>query len=61
MEDNTRYGRISNTRKEVVGCVQDVVEKKKFPVQFEYGKKKYMSASLLSYICLKDNVDKEVD
>ena len=47
MEDNTRYGRISNTRKEVVGCVQDVVEKKKFPVQFEYGKKKYMSASLM--------------
>ena len=43
----TREGRSRSTRKEVMGCVQDVVGKKKFPVQFKYRKKKEIIYSLL--------------
>ena len=44
IEEKTREGISRSTRKDVVGCVQCVVSKKRFLVQFEYGKKKYMSA-----------------
>ena len=43
-EENTREGRSRTMRKEVVGCVQDVVGKNKFLVQFEDGQKKEMSS-----------------
>ena len=36
-EKNTREGRSRTTRKEVVGCVQDVVGENKFLVQFKDG------------------------
>ena len=34
MEENTREGKIMRTKKEVVGCVQDMLGKKKFVVKF---------------------------
>ena len=34
MEENTREGRIRTTRKEVVGCVQDVVEENNLSFKF---------------------------
>ena len=40
LEKITREGRIRRMRKEVVGCVQALVTKKNFLVQFNYGKKK---------------------
>ena len=40
LENITKEGRIRRMRKEVVGCVQSVVEKKKFLVQFEDGQKR---------------------
>ena len=43
-EENTREGRSRTMRKEGVGCVQDVVGKNKFLVQFEDGQKKEMSS-----------------
>ena len=50
MEENTRKGRSSRMRKEVLGCFQDVVAKKKFLVQFEDGQKRDMSS--ISLLCL---------
>ena len=46
-----RDRRITSMSKYVVVCLQDVVEKKKFLVIFEYGKKIEMSDSWLSYLC----------
>ena len=40
LENITREGRIGSMRKEVVGCVQAVLGKKKFLVQFKDGQKK---------------------
>ena len=40
LEKITREGRSRRTRKEVVGCVQSVVGKNNFLVQFECGQKK---------------------
>ena len=45
----------------MVDFVQDVVGKKKLIAQFEDGHNKYMSASLLWYICSKNYVDQDVD
>ena len=45
LENITREGRSSRTRKEVVVCVQDVSGNKKFLVQFKYGQKKEISSS----------------
>ena len=45
----------------MMGCVQYVLGKKNFEVPFEYGKKKEMSASSLSYVCDKEEVGEEVD
>ena len=50
MEENTPEGRIRRMRKEVVGCVHDMVGKKKLLVQFEYGQKKEISSSLLVFL-----------
>ena len=61
MEENTREGRSRMTRKEVVGCVQSVMGKKKFLVQFEDGKKREMSSCLLVYVCSKHEVHLEMD
>ena len=57
MEENTREGRNSRIRKEVVGCVQDVVGNKKFLVQFGYGQNKDMGSFLLSCVCSKEGYD----
>ena len=61
MEENKREVIRRRTRKEVVGCVQDVVGKKNFLVQFEDGQNKYMSDSSLFYICEKEEVFQEAD
>ena len=37
IEENTREGRSRRIMKEVMGCVQSVVRKKKILVQFENG------------------------
>ena len=50
VEETTREGRIRRVRKEVVGCVQDVVGRNKFVVKFEYGYNIDTSASSLSYV-----------
>ena len=44
-------------RKEVVVCVQGVVGKNNFLVQFENGKKKYISSSSLVFLSLKEEVE----
>ena len=48
-------------REEVVGCDRDFLGKNNFLVQFEYGQKKQMSASLLYYLCEKEEVGQEAD
>ena len=48
-------------RKEEVGCVQTVKEKKKFIVQFEYGHNKEMSSFSLVYACSKQEVCIDMD
>ena len=57
IEDNTREGIIMRTRKEMVGCVQDLVGKNRLLVQLKYGNKKDMSSSLLQFLCSKEEVD----
>ena len=49
LENITREGRSRSMRKEVVGCVQAMVGKNLFLVQFEDGKNKYMSSCLLHF------------
>ena len=56
MEENTREVIISRMRKEVVGFFQSLVVNKKLLVKFEYGQNKYMSSSLLQFLCLKEEV-----
>ena len=41
----------------MVVCVQAVVGKKRFLVQFEYGQKKEMSSCSLVFLCSKEEVD----
>ena len=53
----TMEGRIMRMSKEVVKCVQDVVRKKKFLVQFQYGKKKEISYNLLLILSLKEEFE----
>ena len=43
MEENTREGRNRRMRKDMVGCVQDLVGKKILLVQFKDGQKKEIS------------------
>ena len=49
LEKITREGRSRRMRREVVGCVQAVGEKKKFVVQFKDGQKKEISSSSLVF------------
>ena len=41
----------------MVGCVHSVVRKKKFLVQFKYGRKKDISYSLLVFLSSKEEVE----
>ena len=41
----------------VVGCVQSVVGKKKFLIQFEDGQKKEISSSSLVFVSSKEEVE----
>ena len=59
LEKITREGRSRRMRKEVVGCVQGVVGKKKFLVLFGYGQKKDMGSSSLLYLSEKEEVEME--
>ena len=61
MEEKNRQGRSRRTRKEVVGCVQDVVGKKKFLFQFVDGKMKYISSTFLECVCSKEEVGQEAN
>ena len=44
-------------RKELVGCVNIVVGKNNFHVQFEYGKKKEISYYLLVFLSPKEEIE----
>ena len=57
MEENTREGRSKIIRKELVGCVQNVVGKKRFLVQFGDGQKKDMSFVSLVFLSTKEEVN----
>ena len=59
LDNITREGRIRRMRKEVVGCFQTVVGKKRLLVLFEDGQKKEISYSLLVYLILKEKVEME--
>ena len=59
LENITREGIIRRMRKEVVGCVQSVVGKNKFPVLFKYGQKKKIGSCLLVYLSEKEEVEME--
>ena len=50
MEEKNREGRIRRTRKEVVGCSQAVMGKKKFLVKFKIGHMREMVSCSLSYV-----------
>ena len=56
LENISREGRRRSMKKEVVGCVQDVAGNKNFLVQFEDGKKKEISSSLLMFLSPKEEV-----
>ena len=45
--------------KDVVGCANSVLEKKKFFVLFKYGHKKEISSSLLVHLISKEEVEME--
>ena len=49
------------TRKEMMGCVQDVLWKNKLIFKFEDGKKGEIGSSSLSYLCEKEEFGQEVD
>ena len=60
LEKITREGKNRRRiRKEVVGCVHSVVEKKKFLVLLEDGQKKEISYSSLVSLSSKEEVDME--
>ena len=50
LEKITREGRSRRMSKEVMGCVQSVVGKKKFLVQLDDGQKKEISSSSLVFL-----------
>ena len=60
MEKKAREGRIRSTRKDVVGCVQDVIGKKKILVQFKGAHEIYISTSLMLHLFKKEEVGQEV-
>ena len=56
MEENTREVRIRRISKELMGCVQAMVGKKKLLFQLENGKKKDIISSSLVYVCSRKEV-----
>ena len=56
-KEKIRQGRTRSMRKEVVVCVNAVVRKKIFLVQFEYGHKKEISSCLLVFLYLKEDIE----
>ena len=59
LEKITREGRRRRIRKEVVGCVHSVAEKKKLLFLFEYGQNKKIGSFLLVYLSSKEEVEIE--
>ena len=57
LENITREVRSRRMRKDMVGCVQSVVGKKKLLVQFENGNKKDISYSSLVFLSSKEEVE----
>ena len=57
LENITREVRSIRMKKEVVGCVQSVVGRKNFLVQFEDVQKKEIIFSSLVFLSLKEEVD----
>ena len=57
LDNITREGRIRRMRKEVVVCVQSMLFKKNFLVQFEDGHKKEISSSSLVFLSSKEEVE----
>ena len=56
MEENIREWRIRRMRKELMGCVQSVVGKKKLVVQFKTLHKKEMIYCSIVYVCSKEEI-----
>ena len=54
MEENTREGRIRRMRKELIGCVQDVVGRKQLSVQLKKNQKKEMIYCSIVYVCSRE-------
>ena len=50
MDNNTREVRISSMSKDVVVCVQDMVDNNGFLVRFKYGHSMDMNYFSLSYV-----------
>ena len=61
MEEKIREETIRSISKEVVGCLQYIMGKKKVPVQFEDTHNRDIIDSLLSYLFEKEEVVQEVD
>ena len=61
MEENTRKGRTRKARKEVMDCVQDVIGKNKYLVQYLNRQKREMSYYFLVYVCSEGKVGQDVD
>ena len=59
LDNTTKEGRSRRMRKEVVGCVQIVVGKKKFRVLLKYGQKIEMGSCSLVYLIEKEEVEME--
>ena len=60
-EDNNGKGIIRRTNKEVVGCIQAVIVKEKFPVKFKGCQRREMRSCSLSHECSKEEVGQEVN
>ena len=54
-------GRSNSMRRKAVGCVQAVVANNNFIVQFEDVQKRYISASPMPCVFLKDDFGQEID
>ena len=57
MEENTREGRSSMDRNEVLGCFRAIVGKNRLLVQFGDEYRREMSYSLLVFLNSKEEVD----
>ena len=57
MEENTRKGRSSRMRKEVVGCFHYVVGNNRFLVQLEDRNKNQIISCLIVFLSSKEEVE----